>query len=543
VPVIVPRVLRTPEQDGALLAEPPLAQVAGLLIENRRLLRSGPDILGRGWDDLRRLAAQETVAAARDYLSRSGEPLPDFQTDSLLLAGHQPDLVHPGVWVKNFALHELAVAHGVTPINLLVDYDTVKSTTLRLPKLLGVDPLQAQTVALGFDQVAAEIPWEEREIQDRALFDSLADRAETVWRTWPFRPLLPEFWSDVRRYSERTSLLGECLAGARREWERRWGCHNGEVPVSALCRTEAFAWFAWHILAELPRFHKHYNDALHEYRRVHGLRSRNHPVPDLAADGDWLEAPFWGWHGATERESNSPRRERLFVRVSDSAIELRAGRSPPHPLTPSPTHALPAAWRALEQRGLKIRPRALTNTLFARLFVADLFIHGIGGAKYDEVTDELIRRFYGRQPPRYLVITGTLRLPLPRSRSSVEARWNLIQRLRSLHYNPQRHLPAQLVTSPVIQELLRQREELIAQQPATRRGRRARFMDLREQAARLRSYVADEEVAVRSALQTCELELEADALLYRRDYAACLFPAELLRGFFGELLRRKTDFA
>ena len=107
--------------------------------------------------------------------------------------------------------------------------------------------------------------------------------------------MLADFWTLVRREARRTPLLGECFAAARRTYERRWGCHNLELPVSVLCRTEPFAWFAAHLLAELPRFHAVYNDSVHAYRRRHGIRSRNHPVPDLAAEDDWLEAPFWGW--------------------------------------------------------------------------------------------------------------------------------------------------------------------------------------------------------------------------------------------------------
>jgi len=68
----------------------------------------------------------------------------------------------------------------------------------------------------------------------------------------------------------------------------------------------------------------------------------------------------------------------------------------------------------LEAVGLKVRSRALTTTLFARVCLGDLFMHGLGGGKYDELTDDLIRRFFGLEPPGYLVLTGTLRLPLPR---------------------------------------------------------------------------------------------------------------------------------
>ena len=51
--------------------------------------------------------------------------------------------------------------------------------------------------------------------------------------------------------------------------------------------------------------------------------------------------------------------------------------------------------------GVRLRPRALITTMFARLVLSDIFIHGIGGAKYDQVTDAIVRRFFAVEPPEY----------------------------------------------------------------------------------------------------------------------------------------------
>ena len=88
-----------------------------------------------------------------------------------------------------------------------------------------------------------------------------------------------------------------------------------------------------------------------------------------------------------------------------------------------------------------MRSRALTNTLYARLFLSDLFIHGIGGGKYDELTDELIRRFYGCEPPEFLILSATRLLPLPAPPVRPEDHRRLVRELRDLHWNPQRHRP------------------------------------------------------------------------------------------------------
>jgi hypothetical protein len=57
-------------------------------------------------------------------------------------------------------------------------------------------------------------------------------------------------------------------------------------------------------------------------------------------------------------------------------------------------------------------PKALALTLFTRLLVADFFIHGVGGGRYDQVTDEVIRRYLGVEPPAFAVASLTMYLPL-----------------------------------------------------------------------------------------------------------------------------------
>ena len=42
--------------------------------------------------------------------------------------------------------------------------------------------------------------------------------------------------------------------------------------------------------------------------------------------------------------------------------------------------------------------------------LSDLFIHGIGGAKYDELTDQIICRFFGFEPPGFVALSATQRL-------------------------------------------------------------------------------------------------------------------------------------
>jgi hypothetical protein len=527
-------ILRAPREDGGVVARPPLEEVGRLLDGNLELWSATPPLLGLPWIQVRQEARAEILARARHYLSSRGEPLPPAETANhagpLLLAGHQPELFHPGVWVKNFALAGLARVHQGIALNLLIDSDTVKTTRLRFPAPGDEHTPYPHLASLSFESRGGEVPYEERAISDPRGFSSFADRVDEILAPWGYEPLLPAFWEEVKREMNRGSLLGECFAAARRTLERAWGCHNLEVPISTLCATRAFARFALHLLAGLPRFHDIYNASLWAYRRAHGLRSRNHPVPDLAQDKGWREVPLWAWKAELEP---SRRRGRLFARLCPEGIELRAGQEAwPTLPWPDPGQPEPAlrAWQDLAGQGYKIRPRALATTLFARLFLGDLFLHGLGGGKYDELTDELIRCFYDLKPPAYVVLSATRLLPLPLYPVEEAQRKRLAQQLRDTHHNPQRHL-GPLGDDPDLQPLLAERQFWVEQQPATRTERRQRARKLKDLKAQLRAPLGMVEHQLAEQLHTCEQELQANAILGRRDYAFCLYPESLLRPF------------
>jgi hypothetical protein len=540
--VSLPR-LQAPDADGAMMAHPPLADLDQQFDRNRLLLStSDVRIGGMRLAELRTGAAREAVAAAHDYLRSAGEPVPDVVGDSLVVAGHQPELFHPGVWLKHFALNAIARRAGRVPLNLVVDNDTAKAATIRLPAIgPGNDPAAVHLLTVPFDHFAGEVAFEERKVEDEGLFADFPRAVGERTAGWPFEPILPAFWRDVVRRGERTALLGERLVAGRRAWERRWGCHNPELPISRLCKTEAFARFAVGLLDRLPDFHAAYNESARDYRRRHRIRSPNHPVPDLQRDGDWLEAPFWAWRAGGQR------RGRLFVRQVAGGWRLRVGDEAWPDL--SRDRAV-ADWRRLERDGFKVRTRALTTTLFTRLCLADLFVHGIGGGKYDELTDAIIARHFGLTPPTFLVLTGTLRLPLPTFPATADDERAARRLVRDIHWNPQRHLSHDGM-EPV--GLARAKEDLASSPDAapprehfenTRRvfegfgmpvpesvRRVERFVEFRRLTEQLRPFVADVERGCRERAARLSAEAAANAVLRRRDYAFGLFPESTLRPF------------
>jgi hypothetical protein len=438
-----------------------------------------------------------------------------------VVAGHQPDFFHPGVWVKKFVLHAVAVRHGCAPLNVVVDNDMVKSAAMRVP-VLSDDPTEVTAINVPFDRPRGDRPHEEYHVTDRALFDSFPERLSEYTRSWGFEPLAHQIWPMIVAEIDRGSTLGTAASRVRRSLERRWGVTNFELPVSRLAATQAFADFLFTVLADLSRFVDSYNAAIRDYRTRNKLRSQNHPAPELRRWGDHIEAPFWVWR------ADLPKRERLYAVSAKGGVMLQAGE---RTIGRLPTDAASATtvWEELMAAGWKIRPRALTFTLFARLCLGDAFIHGIGGGKYDEVTDDIIRRFFGIEPPGYAVVSATLRLPLQRFAATERDLRSAERRVRDLEWNPQL-VPA---VASRFAGLVAEKSRLIADEPTGNDRRREWFRRLQGITREMRPAVAGELTAAYRDLGRIRAELAACEVLRSREYAWPLFPGPMLSGYFG----------
>jgi hypothetical protein len=394
---------------------------------------------------------------------------------------------------------------------------------------MGATAEEVETHFIAYDE-ATERPYEECRVAKPELFSSFAERVCAALPTTLGEPLIRRFWGKVRARPDLP--VGESFAAARRELEREWGCDNLELPVSRLANSETFLGFAFSICGDAARFADCHNAALAAYRNRNGLRSQAHPMPDLATDGEWQEVPFWAW---SERV---PRRGRVWARREGTArISLRFDNGLPDLTTPFPFVGAGPDHLPLIDGTYKLRPRALTLTLFARLCLADLFLHGIGGGKYDEVTDEIIRTYFGLEPPTYQVLSATLHLPLvgfSATRADVLRAERLV---RDLHWNPQRRLDDQQLTDPLIQGLVAEKTNLIVTEPQQNNPARRRwFRALQEVTEQLRPAVAEQLPLAEERLRRMRAEVEANEVLRRRDYSFVLYPAETLRTFLQRLL-------
>jgi hypothetical protein len=138
------------------------------------------------------------------------------------------------------------------------------------------------------------------------------------------------------------------------------------------------------------------------------------PMPNLKATESVAEVPFWLDHlgnGTRTRAQVQRSAEAWVLKADGSEFILR-------PDAPGETAAQELE-RWLRSNQLRLSPRALTLTTFLRLLVVDQFVHGIGGGRYDQVTDRLLASHFGIDPPRFAIATGTLFFPGSVGRSRV----------------------------------------------------------------------------------------------------------------------------
>ncbi|MDR5694071.1 MAG: hypothetical protein QN198_04445 [Armatimonadota bacterium] len=508
--------VRIPQGRGEVLCVPPAGK-AGELLQRNPLATLDVEVLGRSLPEFREELQEAVLGLARKFMESIGVtvPTPPCKGARFILTGHQPVFFHPGIWIKHFLLERLRISLGAIGLNVVVDTDEVGEVTVEIPARRERFRIVRETLL----RAPSDVPFEAHRPPSRDEWDGFLGRIAAHLDTLGkprFRESLDHFSEAAVFVQERVQTLGEFLAAARRRYEQGGGSRGYlEVPLSWICQLPQFLWFFLSIAVRAQTFARITNAHLATYRRRHGLRSPAHPFPDLLAEGELVELPFWAVLQGRRRE--------LFAVPAPGEIALVADRSTLVTLPAAPEEAL----EVLVRSALKIRPRAITLTMFCRLFIADLFIHGVGGSRYDEVTDAVIRDFWGIAPPPYIVASATLWPDLDGHEEVEEERRQLQKRLLDLRHNPDRHLPNPTPEQvALIEEKWRYIRSL--EEGLPRKRRRELTRRIREINVRLSEALREEIAEVEERLSQLKSRLEeAQAATYRGYPYFLFFPHEV----------------
>ncbi len=416
-----------PSGHGELTLRPDYDQWPMLVDQNRAAASSWHfDVGGLSAAELRTLARSEALDAAAAFSAKLEVALrpPGDPEAPLIATGHQPELYHPGVWVKDFLLDRLAVQIGASALDIMVDTDGFDSVALTAPCMdVEVDRCRLY-LALG----AQDSCFASAAVPSESAIEDFCRAADSMLATLPapsVRRHFSRFCEQLRSAAPDAENLAEFVTIARRRYEASAGTGYLEAPLTALARTEAFRRFVAHLAFDAAGFARAYNIELQEYRALSKIRSGAQPVPDLGTADGGVELPLWHIDGG--------QRSTLWAKpcaVGGVTLYTASGLRIDLPSDPS------AAAAALARAKVLIAPKALALTLFVRMFACDLFIHGIGGGRYDVVTDGIIRRYFRVEPPRFVVASLTMYLPLGAHVVGEDEVAAAKERLQRLEHNP-----------------------------------------------------------------------------------------------------------
>ena len=538
------RSFRAQSQSRTALIDPPLQDAELLLKQN--LAETSAFDRGGFWSGLASQARPQLLEDARRYTS-AYRNAPEVAADSsqpIVMAGHQPTLFHPGVWFKNFALNQIGNDIGAHSVNLVIDNDVASARSIRVPVRDSVDRVRIRSVA--YDVGGSGIPYEQAKIREMRQFDAFERQVKHAISPLVANPLISRLWPHARDAIQRCEIAGCALAQARHALESEMGWNTLEIPLGVAVRGLPFARFVMEMVDDVERFQQVYNRSADHYRAWHGIRSTAHPVPNLTVDDQWYELPLWVYG------NESPVRRAVWVRRRGDKLELSDRSSDSDTTVSLPADDRDAAAEILVEQASpewKLRPRALVTTMFARLILSDLFLHGIGGGKYDQMADRIIEEFFGVKPPAFQVVSATLRLPGQSINEDRSVRINELQRqIRDTHFQGERfaQLPVDGARLPVdgarfdgmggrLNGLAESKRELLAELPEPgNRGRwHKRIEGVNTEMSRL---LEPERIRLTAELDDLHRLAAEEAVLASREWSFCLFDIDDLVSSFQEMV-------
>lgn len=449
-----------------------------------------------------------------EWRRRTREAITGSADRLIVVTGHQPAFIHPGVWAKHIAAARFAEATSGLAVNLVVDSDVPKSTSLPIATeedgqiCLRRVPFADLQVGQPYEQIARQ---DDKRITRfaRSMRDAMGPRFN--------KSQVPLFLDGMRSMTDARDWVDQAVAG-RRAVEASFGVTLDDRRISQCCPGPLLA----DMLLNAPRYIASYNAALKAYRTANGIRGVNRPIPDLHIAGDLHELPVWAWR-------RNDHRHRLFVSRIGEDVRLFAEEKLIGEL---PARSLDSTEVLTTHLGdWQLRPRALTLTIWARLLLADLFVHGIGGAKYDRISDRIMADYYGVAPPQMACVSATLRLDLPHRGVTPNDVALLRHRLRDFQFNPQRHVANREELSDLIDRraaAVGHAAELRKKEPRNRAARRRAFQAIRHATAAVVDGACDGLEAKRSELGRAVVDLEQASIAGGREYFFGLFREETL---------------
>jgi len=365
------KVLSIPEEEGVVFVRPELSEWLGVLRQNELVLRA----VGS-----RSESREELLEIARRYSEKVLKlGYRSLGAETIIATGHQSVWGHCGIWIKDAVACRFSETVGGRCLHLVVDHDICDTGIVVARSDGGFERIEIED---GQKAVGAE--WRGCPDMERvfsfvdAVVGCGAGLCRDVWSKWRERRegKKLEFSNVAEVIVYLQSMLNDVL-----------GLEMLYLPVSRLCESDSFFNFARSLIVDAERFAEIYNGA-REMQMVELQLERWQSVRRLLVDKDrnLFEVPLWvveagGDRGTLYVEPNGASASLWCDGFELGVVDL-AGRCG-------------ALKSVLAASGHRLRCKAVVLTLFVRLFLADWFVHGVGGGRYEYIADRIIEEYFG----------------------------------------------------------------------------------------------------------------------------------------------------
>lgn len=319
-----------------------------------------------------------------------------INNELIYVTGHQPEIFHPGILFKDLILNKLSQKHNAFPIHLNVDTDIFEFKYIY--PIIEKDNLNLSKFEYHQDKL---FMFEELNLKKEEEFLKILNTQELVLKNILSKSIYENalnYISIIRNMILSKEKFHNISSFVRNNFLSFYNINIPTIKLSEFIKLDSFQYFVELISSRNSEFIEIHNYSLKKYREEHKIKNHAQPIPDMIEN----ELPFW--------ELNYKEGKRIHAKL---------------PYEPNKIYS----------------PRAITNTMFIRLFISDLFIHGRGGARYEAISDTIIEKFFGTNTSPYFIASATLYLdkndnfPLPAVSLN---ELNVI--LRDLNYSPEKFI-------------------------------------------------------------------------------------------------------
>lgn len=509
-----PAKLRIPQENGSLLVYPELSQWPKLIAANIDNTKELPGKIEAG---------RELLGLAHDYTNNVCKLDYDSKACNFVIAtGHQPTWHHGGIWAKDAAAGQVPRDINGCGLHLVLDHD-ISDTSLVIPGRdnNGYGFFDAVKFESGGENIPLElIPAPSKERQRNCL--------DKIIQFGPDASEIPEGTRVAQRMLKRSLIfnnIADFITYVQSNISAQLGVKLLYLPVSKLSQSDAFTEFAGSIIFQAAGFADIYNDGVTTSVNSKNRRKKKIRRLSISTPGEHIELPFWMVSSGGERSS-------LHVKdAGNHAVCLYSDQNELGPMQRGKKQDRAVQLRnILQKSGFFLRPKAVSLTLFVRLFLADWFIHGLGGALYDDVTDNIINNYYKLKPLTFGVVTATVRLPLTKPKNHNDDIAALKQKLHNIRHHPEKYIHDATGPGDSVQTLISTKKTLldqISRPDLTKENKRLKWARLQQTNVLLREHA-------RPAVEYIEKRIER-AHKYNMSIKVCNY-----REYFFGLFKPKT---